>query len=379
MNIGILGGGQLARMMAQAGRSLGLNFMFLCPNANPCAASFGKHLCSPYDDEQAQKQLAEWAEVVTYEFENVSLSALESLQQQVTLYPSSSALAVARDRLIEKARFGSLGIPTATFAPVETLSGLTQALQGIGLPAILKNRTQGYDGKGQAMLSEEADLASAWEQLGKSPCIVESKVAFKREISVIAARDQNGEMVFYPISENHHRDGILRLSITRLNDPLQTQANSMIKKIMEDLEYVGLMALELFQVDDQLFANEFAPRVHNSGHWTTEASQTSQFENHLRAICGLPLGETASAGPAAMVNLIGRLPEEEKILEVPGATPHFYGKAERPGRKVGHVTLTSEDCTTEEFAQSLTTLLQMAGELELADSSQSLVLANQTV
>ena len=286
---------------------------------------------------------------------------------------------MARDRLIEKARFGSLEIPTAKFEPVETLSELTGALQDIGLPAILKNRTQGYDGKGQALLNEENDLATAWEQLGRSPCIVESKVAFKREISVIAARDQNGEMVFYPISENHHRDGILRLSISRLNDPLQTQANSMIKKIMEDLEYVGLMTLELFQVDDQLFANEFAPRVHNSGHWTIEATQTSQFENHLRAIGGLPLGETASAGPAAMVNLIGRLPEEEKIWNVPGATPHFYGKTERPGRKIGHVTLTSGECTIEEFGQRLRTLLQLAGELELAGSSQSLVFANQTV
>ena len=305
MNIGVLGGGQLARMMAQAGRPLGLNFMFLCPNSDPSAAALGEHLRAPYDDEQALKRLAKWADVVTYEFENVSLSALESLQQQVSLHPSSAALAVARDRLIEKNRFSSLGIPTARFASVETRAELTQVLQDIGLPAILKTRTQGYDGKGQALLREGTGLDAAWERLGKSPCIVESMVPFKREISVIAAREQNGEAVFYPISENHHRDSILRLSISRLDDPLQTQANAMIKKIMEDLDYVGVMALELFQVDDQLFANEFAPRVHNSGHWTIEAAQTSQFENHLRAICGLPLGGTACERPAAMVNLIG--------------------------------------------------------------------------
>ena len=377
MNIGVLGGGQLARMMAQAGRPLGLNFMFLCPNSDPSAAALGEHLRAPYDDEQALKRLAKWADVVTYEFENVSLSALESLQQQVSLHPSSAALAVARDRLIEKNRFSPLGIPTARFASVETRAELTQVLQDIGLPAILKTRTQGYDGKGQALLREGTGLDAAWERLGKSPCIVESMVPFKREISVIAAREQNGEAVFYPISENHHRDGILRLSISRLDDPLQTQANAMIKKIMEDLDYVGVMALELFQVDDQLFANEFAPRVHNSGHWTIEAAQTSQFENHLRAICGLPLGGTACERPAAMVNLVGRLPEEGKVRNVPGATPHFYGKEERPNRKVGHVTLTGRECTIEEFSERLEALLQMAGELELAGRSRSIVFGSK--
>ncbi len=366
MNIGVFGGGQLARMMAQAGGSLELSFMFLSPNSNSCAASLGMHLCAPYDDEQALKSIAEWADVVTYEFENVPLSALESIQQQVPLHPSVAALAVARDRLIEKNHFNSLGIPTAGFAPVETLAELTGAVQDIGPPAILKTRTQGYDGKGQVLLSEETDLAAGWEQLGPSSCIVESKVAFDREISVIAARNQKGDRVFYPLSENYHRDGILRLSISRLNDPFQTQANAIIQKLMEDLNYVGVMALELFQVKDQLFANEFAPRVHNSGHWTIEAAETSQFENHLRAICDLPLGNTSTDRPAAMVNLVGRLPEEDKIRSVPGAIPHFYGKEERPGRKVGHVTLTQQDCSMEEFDQRLEVLLNLAGESDLA-------------
>ncbi|MZH40893.1 MAG: 5-(carboxyamino)imidazole ribonucleotide synthase [Nitrospinae bacterium] len=377
MNIGILGGGQLARMMAQAGQSLGLSFMLICPNKNACAASFGTHLCASYDDEHAQKRLSDWADVVTYEFENVPLSTLESLQQQVLLHPSSSVLAVARDRLIEKRRFHSLGISTAKFAPVDSLEDLTRALKDIGLPAILKTRTQGYDGKGQALLRDEHDIVAAWERLGQSPCIVESMVNFNRELSIIAARDQRGAMVYYPISENHHRDGILRLSVSRLNDPLQAEANAAIKKVMDDFNYVGVMALELFQVNDQLFANEFAPRVHNTGHLTIEAAETSQFENHLKAICGMPLGATTSARPAAMVNLISRLPEEEQIRSVPGATPHFYGKAERPGRKVGHITLTGDDCTVEEFDQRLVTLLQIAGENELA-GQKFLNIATQT-
>ncbi len=369
MNIGILGGGQLARMMAQAGAPLGLSFMFLSPDEEACAAPFGKHLCAPFDDKPSLQKLVEWADVVTYEFENIPLSSLESLQGQVPLYPSSSILAVAQDRLLEKRRFESLGIPTAKFAPVETLEALTGAVKDIGLPAILKTRTQGYDGKGQALLREESDLAEAWERIGKSPCIVESMVAFQREISIIGARDREGEVVFYPISENHHRGGILRLSISRLKDPLQEQAEAKLRKIMKDFNYVGVMALELFQVEDKLLANEFAPRVHNSGHWTIEGAPTSQFENHLRAICGLPLGDALSTQSAAMVNLLGYLPEEKKIREVSGATPHFYEKKERPGRKLGHITLTGEDATREEFEQRLALLLEMADESELASRS----------
>ncbi|MEK9630155.1 MAG: 5-(carboxyamino)imidazole ribonucleotide synthase [Nitrospinota bacterium] len=367
MNIGVLGGGQLARMLAQAGQSLEQNFMFLCPNRNPSAGSFGTHLCAPYEDPSALKQLSEWSDVVTYEFENIPLSALELLQEKVPLHPSSSALSVARDRLIEKNRFHSLGIPTAKFASIECREDLNMAIKDIGLPAILKTRTQGYDGKGQARLQEESNIESAWKQLGNFPCIIESMVLFSRELSIIAARDQKGNIVYYPVNENHHRDGILRLSINRLDDPMQAQANTTIKKLMDDLNYVGVMALELFQVNDQLFANEFAPRVHNSGHLTIEGAPTSQFENHLRAICNLPLGKTTPARPAAMVNLIGSLPEENQIRTVPGATPHFYCKAERPGRKVGHITLTRDDCSIEEFDQRLVELLQLAGEPKLGN------------
>jgi 5-(carboxyamino)imidazole ribonucleotide synthase len=274
---------------------------------------------------------------------------------------------VARDRLLEKFLFRSLGIPTAKFAEVDSLEKLINALEDIAFPAILKKRTQGYDGKGQALLRKASDLSAAWKELGKVPCIVESRVAFKRELSIIAARNQKGEMVFYPVSENHHRDGVLRLSVSRQDDPMQVRAESKIKSIMDNLGYVGVMVLEFFQVGDQLFANELAPRVHNSGHWTIEAAETSQFENHLRAICGLPLGKTSSVQTTAMVNLIGHLPVEAEIRNVAGASLHLYGKAERPGRKVGHVTLT--DCWPEEFDLRLADLLQLAGETELASQS----------
>lgn len=372
MNIGILGGGQLALMLAQAGSSLGLNFMFFCPDSHACAAPFGEHLCAPYDDKRAQKHFAKWADFATYEFENIPLSVVESFHQQIPLHPASSVLSVARDRLAEKLLFRSLGIPTAKFAPVDSLAKLINALEDIAFPAILKKRTQGYDGKGQALLRKSRDLSAAWEKVGKVPCIVESMVAFRRELSIIAARNQKGEIVFYPVSENHHRDGILRLSISRQDDPMQVRAEVKIRSIMDNLNYVGVMALELFQVGDQLLANELAPRVHNSGHWTIEGVETSQFENHLRAICGFSLGKTSSAQTSAMVNLIGRLPVEAQIRNIPGASLHFYGKAERPGRKVGHVTLTSSDCSPEEFDLRLADLLQLAGESELA-SRQSFI------
>ncbi|MDA0691531.1 MAG: 5-(carboxyamino)imidazole ribonucleotide synthase [Nitrospinae bacterium] len=366
MNIGILGGGQLARMMAEVGSSLGLSFIFFCPDRYACAAPFGEHLYAPYDDTSAQKRFVKWADVATYEFENIPLSVVESLQQQIPLHPASSVLSVARDRLAEKLLFRTLGIPTAKFAPVDSLEQLINALEDIGLPAILKKRTQGYDGKGQALLRKASDLSAAWERVGKVPCIVESMVAFRRELSIIAARNQKGEIVFYPVSENHHRDGILRLAISRQDDPMQVRAEAKIRGVMDNLDYVGVMALEFFQVGDQLFANELAPRVHNSGHWTIEGAETSQFENHLRAICGLPLGKTSSAQTSAMVNLIGRLPVEAQIRNIAGASLHFYGKEERPGRKVGHVTLTSGDCSPEEFDLRLAALLQLAGETELA-------------
>jgi len=361
VKVGVLGGGQLARMLAQAGRPLGVECRLLSPDPHACATPFGEHLCVAYDDPDGQRRLAEWADVLTYEFENVPVSAVESLERLRPVYPSWLALAASQDRLVEKCRFLALGLATAEFRPVETLSDLHSAAADIGMPAILKSRVQGYDGKGQALVRHPAELHTAWDTVGQVPSILEAVVPFERELSIIAARARTGETVFYPVSENHHRQGVLRLSLSRAGDVMQAEAEAMITRLLCDLDYVGVLTLELFQVGNQLLANEMAPRVHNSGHWTIEAAPTSQFENHLRAICGWPLGPTTPIRQAAMVNLVGDLPREAHIRAVTGATPHFYGKAARPGRKVGHVTLTSAPEESQLFDGRLARLLQIAG------------------
>ncbi len=367
MNVGVLGGGQLARMLAQAGRPLGLKFMFLCPDPQVCATTFGEHLCAEFDDEASLTQLAQWADVVTYEFENVPVQSVEFLERQVRVHPSSTALAVARDRLIEKRRFRTLDIPTPEFAAANSLHDLEAAVDAIGLPAILKTRTQGYDGKGQGVLRSRPDLAATWTALGGVPCTVEALVPFDREVSIIAARSACGEKVFYPLSENHHRDGILRLSLSCVEMGAQARAEALIGRLLDDLDYVGVLTLELFQCGDALLANEIAPRVHNSGHWTIEGAHTSQFENHLRAILGYPLGDTAITRPSAMVNIVGTLPPGlEQAIPACGAL-HAYGKAERPGRKIGHLTLLCVNCEDTAFRECLAQCLTLTEETELAE------------
>jgi 5-(carboxyamino)imidazole ribonucleotide synthase len=367
MKIGILGGGQLALMLAEAGTPLGMEFMFLCPDAQACAAPRGRHLCRPFDDEAALEELSRWADVVTFEFENVPARAVQSLAGHTRVHPPAPALATAQDRLKEKQAFGELGIPTPAYAAVDSADGLRRAVEHVGLPAVLKTRTEGYDGKGQAVLREMADLVPAWERLNGVPMILEALVSFRRELSIIAVRNAAGESRCYPLNENHHREGILRLSMSRDGDPRQADAEAYVERLLQHLEYVGTLALELFQTDEGLLANEIAPRVHNTGHWTIEGTPCSQFENHLRAIAGLPLGDTSLSRPSAMVNLVGRLPPPDAIAQVPGAVPHIYGKAERPGRKLGHVTLAADDDGFDTgFRQRLARLLQLAGEDDLA-------------
>jgi len=366
MNVGILGGGQLARMLAQAGRPLGLKFMFLCPDPQACANPFGDHLCAGFDDEAALTQLAHWADVVTYEFENVPVQTVEFLERRVTVRPSSVALAVGRDRLVEKRRFRALDIPTAGFFDVNSLHELDAAVDTIGLPAVLKTRTQGYDGKGQGVLRVRQDLEPTWTALGGVPCIVEALVPFDREVSIIAARTTNGAKVFYPLSENHHRDGILRLSLSGVARGVQGQAEALISRLLDDLDYVGVLTLELFQCGETLLANEIAPRVHNSGHWTIEGARTSQFENHLRAILGLPLGDTAITLPSAMVNIVGTLPPGLREAVPASAALHMYGKAERPGRKIGHLTLLCATGEESHYREHLADCLARTGETALA-------------
>lgn len=362
MKVGVLGAGQLARMIALAGYPLGVDFIFLDPSADACANRLGEHLLGDYNDPRLLAQLAECADVVTYEFENVPADVAEFLASHTQVHPSPEALAIAQDRLIEKSFFHDLDIPTPTYAAVNSFEDLEQAMSMIGWPAILKSRTLGYDGKGQSLLKSADDLKSAWELLAGAPAIVEAFVPFNREVSIIAARNVSGAIVFYPLSENFHRGGILRVSECCDNDPMQQQAESYISRLMEELDYVGVLALELFEIDGKLIANEFAPRVHNSGHWTIEGAETSQFENHLRAILDLPLGATTPVGKTAMVNFIGGLPVTEELMAIPHAHLHLYDKAPRKGRKVAHATVRAE--TTEKLTALIKQLTGLADQVD---------------
>ena len=344
MHVGIVGGGQLGRMLSLAGSSIGIECTTLDPAGDSSASQVGPSIVGGFDDRQALARLADGADVVTYEFENVPVASARFLTELVPVLPPPEALEVAQDRLAEKALFDRVGLPTADHRAAGTLEELHAALVGIGTPALLKTRRLGYDGKGQAVIQDPLLAEDAWRSIGELPAIVERLVVFERELSIIAVRGRDGAIGCYPLVENHHRDGILRVSIAPAPDvsaKLQTEAETHIRAVMDRLGYVGVMAIELFQVGEALLGNEMAPRVHNSGHWTIEGAETSQFENHLRAVCGMPLGPCSPRGATVMVNLIGALPDAARVMQVPGSHLHLYGKEPRPGRKVGHVTLTS--------------------------------------
>ena len=351
MNLGILGGGQLARMMALAAYPLNIKCSFLDPSKDACAGPLGDLIEANYDDASGLNALAKNSECVTFEFENVPAAALESLAEQVPVYPPAKALLVSQDRLTEKNLFSELGIETAPFAVVDSLVDLETAVEKLGLPAILKTRRLGYDGKGQAFIRDKANLAEAWKSVGEVPSTLEGFVSFSREVSIISVRARNGETRFYPLVENVHRNGILHLSTVLENDPLQEKAEQMVKTLIDKIDYVGVLVLELFHVGDKLLANEFAPRVHNSGHWTIEGAFTSQFENHVRAVTGLPLGDTHACCSSAMINIIGSLPNSAQILEIEGANLHLYDKEPREGRKIGHITICAN--ATDELARKV--------------------------
>jgi 5-(carboxyamino)imidazole ribonucleotide synthase len=337
----VLGGGQLGRMLALAGAPLGLRFLIVDPSPDAPVQALAEHLCLDYTDPGAIEALA-GCDVVTYEFESVPVTPVRAVAARVAVHPSPAALEVAQDRLLEKSCFRELGIPTAPFKAVDSADELQSAMAELGLPAVLKTRKLGYDGKGQAVLHTKADAAAAFERLGSVPLILEGFVRFERELSLIAVRGLGGEIAFYPLVQNSHRDGILRLTLApapALDTESQTTAEGYVRALLERFDYVGVLALELFQANGKLYANEFAPRVHNSGHFSIEGAHTSQFENHLRAVTGLPLGSTELLGPSAMVNCVGTLPEMRDVLVLPDAHFHDYGKEPRPGRKVGHVTL----------------------------------------
>jgi 5-(carboxyamino)imidazole ribonucleotide synthase len=346
--VGVLGAGQLGRMLGLAGRALGLELTFLDPNADSPARAVGELLVSDYTDAAALARLAA-AQVVTFEFENVPVAAVKTLEASAQVFPGSRALEVAQDRLHEKNCFRSLGIATPAFEAIGSWPELVAALSRVGVPAVLKTRRFGYDGKGQSVLRTETDAKAAFDRLGEAPLILEGFVPFERELSIIAVRSRAGEVACYPLVENHHEAGILRKTLApapNVSDALQRAASQHIEKLLAHLDYVGVLALELFQVGEQLLANEIAPRVHNTGHWTIEGACTSQFENHLRAILGLPLGATDALSPCAMLNLIGNAPDASAVLAVPDAHLHWYGKAPRAGRKVGHITVRAPDAET---------------------------------
>ena len=344
MRIGVLGGGQLGRMLALAGIPHGHEFVFLEPGGD-AVRGLGELIAASADDRSALERLAAEVDVVTYEFENVSLAAARSLAARVPVLPPTEALAVSQDRVVEKTFFRELAIPTARFAPVDARAELDRAVAALGLPAVLKTRRFGYDGKGQRVLRFPVDLSAAWAALGGTPLVLEALVPFSRELSIVAVRGRDGAEAFYPLVENHHHDGILRRTLAPApgwTPALQAIGEEHARRVLERLRYVGVLAIELFQVGDELWANEMAPRVHNSGHWTIDGAATSQFENHVRAIAGWPLGSTAVRGAVAMVNLIGTIPDPSAVLAVRGAHLHLYGKEPKRGRKVGHVTLVGE-------------------------------------
>jgi len=346
MKVGVLGGGQLSLMLAEAARPLDIDVIFIDPAADACANRVASQIKAAYDDPQALEMLAAQADVITYEFENVPSTSVSVLSEKLNVYPAANALSIAQDRLYEKNQLVALDIPVPGFRAVDSLQDLQHAVRELGLPAVLKTRRFGYDGKGQAVIRTVEQIPAAWQSVGEAPCILEAFMPFDREVSIIAVRDPQGNHQTYPLSENIHKDGILDQSFSRADDPMFEAAERYISKLMDELEYVGILALELFQVGNELYANEFAPRVHNSGHWTIEGSVCSQFENHIRAVAGLPLGDTASTGFSAMLNCIGSMPDTGAIEELPGVAVHDYGKAARDGRKVGHITLNTDSNLT---------------------------------
>lgn len=342
MRLGIVGGGQLGRMMAQAALPLGIKTTFLDPAQDACAAAAGTLICAPYDDEVGLATLLAASDAVTFEFENVPPESVAALSKRLPAFPPAKALATARDRWSEKSLFNELNIPTAALSLVDSQAELELAVAKIGLPCILKTRTLGYDGKGQKLLREQEDVAGTFEELGSVPALLEGFVDFDFEVSCIGVRNQQADIVFYSIVRNEHRSGILYRSEPLKNPVLQEKAQDAVRKVMDALDYVGTMAFEFFVNGDDIVANEIAPRVHNSGHWTIEGARCSQFENHVRAVLGLPLGSTELTGPVAMYNVLGKKPDINKLLAIPGAHWHDYAKAERKGRKIGHITVTAK-------------------------------------
>ncbi len=359
--IGLLGGGQLARMLALAGAPLGVQFLAVDSVADACASQVAPLLVADWRDFAALEKFAARIDVATFDFENVPADTARWLAERVRVSPNPRALALAQDRLAEKSMFRELGLPTADFATVDSRADLARAARAVGYPAILKTRRLGYDGKGQFRLRSEADLDAAWQAIAGAPSILEAWVPFDREVSIIAVRGSDGTFSTYPLVQNWHADGILSASLAPAPDSaaLTQAAAGHARAIAEHLDYVGVFALELFVKDGRLLGNEMAPRVHNSGHWTIEGTACSQFENHVRAVLGMPLGDTAALGASVMLNFIGALPDARVVLAQPCAHWHDYGKSPRAGRKVGHATICAD--TAKELGERLARVAHALG------------------
>ena len=342
MKIGVLGNGQLARMLALAGKPMGLDFAFYSARGDGCADALGTNMggtCrGEMDDLAALADFASVVDIVTVENENIPAASLQSIPAD-KIFPPAAAVITAQDRLREKRFFQSLDIPVAAYYEIQSATDLRHALARHKNGVVLKTRRDGYDGRGQVRIHQQQDIAAALDELQGHDLIAEEIVAFDREISIIAVRAKTGETRYYPVSENRHRNGILQTAAARRADPLQPLAQDHARRLADELNYVGVLCCEFFVCGDALTANEFAPRVHNSGHWSIDGATTSQFENHLRAICDMPLGCARVVRDCVMYNVIGRWPDKTALLGTPGAHMHDYQKTARPGRKVGHITL----------------------------------------
>lgn len=369
--IGVLGAGQLARMLALAGIPLGFKFLYVDPSHSSPASLLGEQIVAPFEDATALQKLADSSDLITYEFENIPVSVVRKLAQTRSVFPPPIALESSQDRLLEKQFFNQHGIDTAPFYSVDDQPSLEQAIAVLKLPLILKTRRFGYDGKGQFLVKSLEDAITAFNQLGQKGIIAEGFVKFDRELSCIAVRGIDGATFFYPLVENFHHEGILRLSLAPAQvhtTDLNLQASAQVGRILQALDYVGILAVEFFEKEGKLIANEMAPRVHNSGHWTIEGAETSQFENHIRAVAGLPLGDPKPRGFSAMINLIGSMPDATKVLQIPGAHLHDYGKEPRAGRKLGHLTIRAD--SLEELNRTLLANLDLL-PLETANQWQN--------
>lgn len=358
MRIGIIGAGQLGQMLGFAARKLGHECYFLDPSDSPPAAKAGPVVQAPFDDRVALSVLVDKCDVLTYEFENVPVSALQDIGAETLTYPPLEALRLAQDRLTEKRLFEQLGIPLPKYHAVNVADDLAEAAHTIGLPLVIKTRRLGYDGKGQFVLRDPDQIEAAWHELGGNDLIAEQWIDFDYEVSAIGVRSTSGEIANYCLTRNRHAGGILRVSRAPVDDEaLFRKANKYMQDMLQHLDYVGVLALELFVAGDELLANEYAPRVHNSGHWTIEGAETSQFSNHILAICGEQPGPTANIGHAGMINLIGDIPDGAH--ELTDVALHDYGKAPRPGRKLGHITIVADsaderDARIEQIGQIVT-------------------------